>query len=214
MLEQQNKEEWWYLENKKICGPLSRLKMREYYLSLTFQQRTNLKVSLDPDKEFLNIEKFYPDPVNTLFIPPIVPKEQENEDIVKVWYFLDSKRKAQGPFSTAEMREWFPQYFDGSLYIFNTEDATRKNWMKVKDYFPDYKTTPPFAKVKKNKTKLSRVRRKKPSRRKKKKKEVILSEDFDVPTPPPFKNIFKVFPSQAEHELQPLKITDVFGQSV
>lgn len=233
-----NQEEWWFQDsNKKIQGPFDRESMR-----LKFDTGKYLAfwlITTNPTTGFHSLSEYYPDITQGFLVDPMAPGTTLSQIGSKFsskrnihvppptptiteeprWYFLDGKQETQGPFTRTEMCEWYDNFFNPNVLVYDSEDFHELGWKEICFFFPNFESITPFSTEP-----TFRENRKLPSIAKieatpsKPNQQVTQTQAMDfpaeVPKPPRFENVQKLYPSDAATKLKPLRLVDIFGQNV
>ena len=63
-------------------------------------------------------------------------QDASNETKQKIWYYIDDAGNEQGPFSTSEMRGWYPTYIIDETMVRRSDEATNMH-SSVSDDYPN-----------------------------------------------------------------------------
>ena len=100
-------------------------KQKELLTSL----RAELAAMPGTSEEYAKKFKLASDIVETL-------QDASNETKQKIWYYMDDAGNEQGPFSTSEMRGWYPTYIIDETIVRRSDEATSMH-SSVSERFPN-----------------------------------------------------------------------------
>eukprot|EP00924_Labyrinthula_sp_SR-Ha-C_P000699 augustus_masked-scaffold_7-processed-gene-1.56-mRNA-1 protein AED:0.39 eAED:0.41 QI:0/0/0/0.33/1/1/3/0/835 len=177
----------WYYKNPEgvVQGPFTNDEMLQWYAAGYLPN--DLLIAQGQNREFSPLQAVFPVPGSAF----TSAGQQVDEMAVEKWFFLDRSRNVQGPFSGYQMLQWLNDgYFEKNLQIYDASKPEESfGWKSLQEYFPNmgeaftpgYENAPPVSSGFSGGGQPGEDR-----------------FDFprNLPVPPPYRGVRKVYPSE------------------